>query len=52
MITGEYKTVMRAPEVTAVDYILFGAKQYAVAGLSTGEIIIVDNEDFEIVYRT
>lgn len=42
---------MRAPEVTAVDYILFGSKQYAIAGLSTGEILVVDNEEFEIVYR-
>ncbi|KAL4455065.1 hypothetical protein ABPG74_006447 [Tetrahymena malaccensis] len=46
------QTVMKAPEVTAVDYILFGSKQYAVAGLSTGEIIVVDNENFQIVYRT
>lgn len=26
--------------------------RYAIGGLSTGEIIVVDNESFEIVYRT
>ncbi|EGR29688.1 notchless, putative [Ichthyophthirius multifiliis] len=44
--------IKEAPEVTALDYILIDdEKEYVVAGLSTGEIVIVEYGNYKILYR-